>query len=92
MQKRELVTTLQVLQGIAFGVIKDFIGVVYLKDQPTRPNPFTLGIPGGDCWRLFMKQWSPELSICKSQRLPTSCATAWPPRPSTSGLISLRVC
>ena len=78
-EERELVTKLQVLQGIGFGMTKDLVGVVicdYLKDQPARPNPFTLGIPGHDWWRLFMKRWSSELSIRKPQHLPTSRATA----------------
>ena len=41
-EEKELVTTIQVLQEIGFGLTKDLVSVVicdYLKDQPARPNP-----------------------------------------------------
>ena len=59
-EEKELVTTIQVLQEIGFGLTKDLVSVVicdYLKDQPALPNPFKLGIPGQDWWRLLLKQW-----------------------------------
>lgn len=55
-EEREIVITLQVLQEIGFGMTKELVGVVihdYLKDQPTRPNPFQHGVPGKDWWRLL---------------------------------------
>ena len=45
-EEKELVTTLQVLQEIGFGLTKELVGVVicdYLKDQPTHLNPFQYG-------------------------------------------------
>ena len=74
-EEREIVITLQVLQEIGFGMTKELVGVVihdYLKDQPTRPNPFQHGVPGKDWWRLFLKRWEKQLSVRKPQHLPTS--------------------
>ena len=57
-EEKEIVVTLQVLQEIGFGLTKDLVGAVicdYLRDQPSRPNPFQHGIPGRDWWQLFFE-------------------------------------
>ena len=82
-EEKEIVVSLQVLQEIGFGLTKDLVGVIihdYLKDQPTRPNPFQHGIPGHDWWRLFLKRWNTQLSVRKPQHLPTSRASAARPQ------------
>jgi hypothetical protein len=81
-EEKEIVITLQVLQEIGFGMTKELVGVVihdYLKDQPTRPNPFQHGVPGKDWWRLFLKRWEKQLSVRKPQYLPISRASATTP-------------
>lgn len=67
--------SLQVLQEIGFELTKELAGVVirdYLKDQPTRPNPFSSnGLPGKDWWNGFLKRWKKSLSVRRPQHLST---------------------
>ena len=79
-EEKEIVITLQVLQEIGFGMTKELVGVIihdYLKDQPTRPNPFSMEylvkIGGGSFLR------DKQLSMRKPQHLPTSRASATTP-------------
>ena len=65
-EEKELVVSLQVLQEMGFGLIKELVGIVirnYLNDQPGRPNPFSSGVPGQDWWQRFLKRWHSELSV-----------------------------
>ena len=71
-EKKEIVVSVQVLQEIGFGLMKELVGMVirdYLADLPDRPNPFINGVPGKDWWQLFLKRWQSELSIRKPQQL-----------------------
>uniref|UniRef100_A0A1X7V6A6 DDE-1 domain-containing protein n=1 Tax=Amphimedon queenslandica TaxID=400682 RepID=A0A1X7V6A6_AMPQE len=48
----------------------------YLLDQQDRYSPFKDSLPGKDCWNLFMRSYSNELSLRKPQYLSTHCAVA----------------
>lgn len=81
-EEKEIVVTLQVLQEIGFGLTKELAGVVirdYLKDQTTRPNPFSCGLPGIDWWNGFLKRWKKSLSIRQPQHLSTHRAASATP-------------
>ena len=82
MEEKEVVTSLQVLAEIGFGLTKELAGVVihnYLKDQPDRPNPFRDGTPGKDWWNGFLKRWKKSLAVRQPQHLSTHRAVSATP-------------
>ena len=55
-EEKEIVSILQVLQEMGFGLTKELVGIVirdYLSDQPGHPNPVSSGVPGED-WQCFL--------------------------------------
>ena len=65
--------------------MKELVGVVirdYLADLSDWPNSLLKysRVPGRDWWQLLLKWWKSELSVQKSQQLPTHIAVSATPK------------
>ncbi len=76
-EEKEIATTCEILQLMAFPMNKETVGLVvqnYLTGTG-RENPFKDGIPGEAWWRGFLRRW-PSITYRRPQYLPRNRAEA----------------